>query len=536
MRISKARPRSVTAILTMMIGLSALVAAQAIESSGAAALAPTVPGPPTNVTATAGNYTATVSWTPPADDGGSPITRYMIRAVDGSTFGSIAAPATSIFLQPVAGGHQYQFTVSAENAVGTSADSAPSNPVTPTAFRVPSEPNLRNIRAGFGEVTLGWDAPVHDGGSPVTSYTVTAMPGGITKTVAGLNATITGLTNGQTYRFTVYAANAIGNGPGSAYSPSIQIGMMPGPAGPVTAVALDRSRVQVTWNTAPPNGGPVKGYFISYRDDEPIRHVPPDKRSVIFEDLTNGEIYTFTVWAFNDHGSGPNSTSNEATPSDIADQSAPFPFISVPFLSYGLSTQHTVQWWAEDPAGIQYFDVRRRVASWNGSPGAWASMLNATLATSSARTATTGRTYCYAVRAMDNVGNLSGWSSSRCTAVPLRSDHLLYSKGWRKVPNASKFGGFSYQTTLRNAKVTRTGIVAKKLALVATTCSRCGTVQVRWNGKLLKTLNLRSSTTVHTRVFEIASYSSAQRGTFTVTNTSTTGKLVTIEGVAVYNS
>ena len=47
--------------------------------------APTVPGGPTIGTATAANASANVRWTPPASNGGSPITGYEVRVVNAAT-------------------------------------------------------------------------------------------------------------------------------------------------------------------------------------------------------------------------------------------------------------------------------------------------------------------------------------------------------------------------------------------------------------------------------------------------------------------
>ena len=68
---------------------------------------------------------------------------------------------------------------------------------------------------------MSWSAP-NDGNSPITSYssprtgTTTLPPTVITGNPPATKATISGLTNGVTYTFTVTATNAVGTGPASA--------------------------------------------------------------------------------------------------------------------------------------------------------------------------------------------------------------------------------------------------------------------------------------------------------------------------------
>ncbi len=73
------------------------------------------------------------------------------------------------------------------------------------------------VVAGDGEATLTWTPPPNTGPA-ITGYTVTASPGGATTTISPLvpAATVTGLTNGTPYTFTVAATNAVGTGPASA--------------------------------------------------------------------------------------------------------------------------------------------------------------------------------------------------------------------------------------------------------------------------------------------------------------------------------
>jgi hypothetical protein len=185
------------------------------------------PGQVTNVNATAGAGSATVTWSAPST-GGAP-TSYTVTPYIGSTAQpastvSGAPPSTSATLSGLTNGASYTFTVQASNSAGPGPTSAASNAVTPTAPTAPSEPAGVKATAANASATITWSAPAN-GGSPITGYTVTPYIGStaqpattLTGSPPATGTTIGGLTNGTSYTFTVAATNALGTS--AASSPS----------------------------------------------------------------------------------------------------------------------------------------------------------------------------------------------------------------------------------------------------------------------------------------------------------------------------
>lgn len=89
-----------------------------------------VPSAPVIGAAVAGDREATVSFTESLDNGGSPIIQYRVTSSSGHIAYGSGSPVKVLGLT---NGNSYTFTVAAQNSVGWSTESSPSNQVTPTS-------------------------------------------------------------------------------------------------------------------------------------------------------------------------------------------------------------------------------------------------------------------------------------------------------------------------------------------------------------------------------------------------------------------
>ncbi|WP_390903733.1 putative Ig domain-containing protein [Shewanella seohaensis] len=87
---------------------------------------------------------------------------------------------------------------------------------------VPGAPVIGTATAGDAQASVSFTAPGFSGGTAVTGYTLVSTPGGITASGASSPITITGLTNGTSYSFTVAATNSAGLGSASAASNTVK--------------------------------------------------------------------------------------------------------------------------------------------------------------------------------------------------------------------------------------------------------------------------------------------------------------------------
>lgn len=275
----------------------------------------TLPTAPGNVQAVAGNASASVSWNASTADACNPVTGYLVTTSPGGQ--TTTTTSTSVVVSGLTNGTTYTFTVRAANANGYGPASAPSNAVTPAT--VPSSPYGVVATAGNLSATITWSRPGSSGGISILSYTVTSSPDALVSTVGGsaLTATISGLTLGTVYTFTVVATNAVGSSASSVQSNPITAVSLPSAPTNIVAVAAGGSAV-VSWTQAANGGLPITAYLVTpYVNGTPLQPITFTNAQTfgVIVNLTNGTTYAFTVTAINALGNGPSSAqSNPVTP------------------------------------------------------------------------------------------------------------------------------------------------------------------------------------------------------------------------------
>jgi hypothetical protein len=307
--------------------------------------APTAPGAPTNVVATAGDSQASLTWTAPSSNGGSAITGYVVTPyIAGVAQAAIptGSTATSYTVPSLTNGTTYTFTVAATNAIGTGSQSAQSNAVTPTGPTAPGAPTNVVATAGNAQASLTWTAPSSNGGSAITGYVVTPYIAGVAQAAIPTGSTATSytvpsLTNGTAYTFTVAATNAIGTGSQSAQSNAVTPTAPTVPGAPTSVVATaGNASASLTWTAPSSNGGSaITGYTVTpyIAGVAQAPQFTGTATNTTVTGLTNGTAYSFTVAASNAVGTGPASAqSNVVTPS-----AAPTPTFVQSITAHGLN-------------------------------------------------------------------------------------------------------------------------------------------------------------------------------------------------------
>jgi len=309
---------------------------KSVASAGTSKLPVTVPGKPATILlGSTGNGSITVTYTAPTIDGGSAVTGYTVKAfaplatVPADVCDSNASTLTCT-LTGLTNGVKYSVKVFAVNAAGTGTASSSLSNVIPAT--TPGKPTITTVTAGAGQVTVAWTAPVSNGGSAITGYTVQAFNAAGTvaidsktctpATATGTNCIVTGLTNGTAYTFKVTAANVKGSGSASDLSATATPAAAPAAPGSPQATANTGKKVTISWTAPANNGSPITGYTVTaYTWNGSLETiVTPAKKctttsatTCTISLLTAGTQYKFKITATNAKGTSTAATTAAVT-------------------------------------------------------------------------------------------------------------------------------------------------------------------------------------------------------------------------------
>lgn len=246
---------------------------------------------PSSVSVIAGNTSASVSWSVPVSDGGGAITGYTATLNPGNLTCNVGAAVRSCLFNGLVNGNTYTVTVAAQNSVGSGI---PSAEITVVPATVPFAPSAPSASAGDGAATVTWVAP-SNGGSVITSYVVTATPGGATCTTTELLCTISGLQNLSSHTFTVVATNVMGASVASPAS-SVVIPSATWVTTPEFVSAVPGNKVVVLlWTAAVLSSGSPTGYVVKNSTGVEVCRTSATTCSI--NGLDNGSTLLFSVEA-----------------------------------------------------------------------------------------------------------------------------------------------------------------------------------------------------------------------------------------------
>jgi hypothetical protein len=375
------------------------------------------PGAPLNLASSSVTSTSlSLTWNLPASNGGAAITDYKVEfsSNGGTTWNTIVHDPSAVRSFNVTGlakGKSYQFRVSAVNEIGTGTASAVHTVSTLTTL--PDVPtSLASSLVTSSTARLTWVAPVDNGGSAITDYTVqTSRDDGANwvtvahtaSTTAAMN--LTGLAPGTRYLVRVATKTVVGSSDWvqgelttTAVAPGAPLGL--------ASSSVNSTSLTLTWNLPTSNGGAdISDYKIEFSSNggrawNELVHDASAVRSFNVTGLTRAVAYQFRVSAKNSIGYGVASSVHSIT--TLADvPGAPTALTKASITASGI----TLGWTAPtNNGGAAVSDYKVEVSRDNGSTWTTIPRAVSTSRTLSVTGLAPGTTYQVRVSAKNSAG------------------------------------------------------------------------------------------------------------------------------------
>jgi titin len=380
---------------------------------GATVNALTVPVAVATVTATPGTGSVAVNWSAVTGATGYTIE----RSTDGTNWtqvGTTTTTATTLSDATVAAGVQYLYRVRANNAGGSSANSSSAS-----ALMAPAAPaELIVTPTGATSVTLSWAAV-----TGASTYEVEQSTDGTTwnslGSTAGTSLDDTTLSSGTTYYFRIQTSNATGS---SAYVTATNVLTQPVTPALVAVASVTVNQIGISWSVS----AGATGYTIQRSSNgttwNTVGTTGAGVANWVDTGVTAATHYYYHVNAENPSGTSAYSSTLSAETTTVAP--------STPTVNGSVANHITVSWTAV--AGATSYSVERTTDGTN-----W------TVAGTSATTTlvdgglSSGTTYTYRVRALDDGGYSGYGASANVITLPDEPDRLVVTGQSISVVNLS---------------------------------------------------------------------------------------------------
>ena len=278
----------------------------------------TVPGAPTSLSGTGLNTSATITFTPPADDGGLAISGYRYSLNGGSSYLSLdnavdnGDGTSSFVVDGLTAGSTYSVLIGAKNSLGWSASSSA---LSLTAQLVDFT-SLVDSYLSVGTIALVVN---NANGLP---YTYLADPSSVC-TVSGTTVTLVAVGDCKIDQNQAGDANNLATTASATFAVLADPIVISAPSAPLNLTATPASgQVTLSWDAPSSSGnGTVSDYVIQYKVGTswiPFLDGTSTATSLVMTGLTNGAAYDFKIAAVNEAGQGLYSTIVTSTPATIA--------------------------------------------------------------------------------------------------------------------------------------------------------------------------------------------------------------------------
>jgi len=267
-----------------------------------------LPSAPSHLVAKAGDVRISLTWDPPASDGGSELLGYRVyRGL--STISRVLLQE----LQDVGGFHEdsiglvngdtYYYTVTAFTLIGEGPTTELANA---TPFGRPGAPSSVEATAGNGLVILSWAPPAFDNGRPLEVFWVYRGTSRTNLLRIGSNNqtsyTDSDVQNGRTYFYQVSAENEAGEGAHCKDIASVTPYGIPGPPTGLCAT-VDTDGIRLNWTAPAQTGGAESLTYTVLRGSSPESLVPyrelTDAYGMTDSDVSPGDSHYYSVYARN---------------------------------------------------------------------------------------------------------------------------------------------------------------------------------------------------------------------------------------------